>query len=221
VDPSGLYVCKGKSENCELFEAKRQDAIANLAKIADKYKDKGGVESKEYKRAKAALEAYGEPGEKNNVFVTFTRQSEGGNTRGIFANNGKGPLRSITVNINLASLKGDSSQALVGHEGAHVDYFQTIGNNTKDKRNFEYQGHYVQSLLAEAQYPDSSYHVTDKNKKTYDIWNASWEGPDKETLRTNAINTWLNVPMNLGGYGPNPPPPPRPRTRTIPRRRNR
>jgi len=35
----------------------------------------------------------------------------------------------------------------------------------------------------------------------YDIWNPSWEGPDKETLRSKAIKDWLAVPKKNGGYG--------------------
>ncbi|MBK7804203.1 MAG: hypothetical protein IPJ55_16400 [Chloracidobacterium sp.] len=108
----------------------------------------------------------------------------------------------------------NSFHAVVGHEGDHVNYFQTVGNNTNDKRDFEYGGHFVQSLLGEAQFgqfANGRYWATDDNAKQYDIWNSSWEGPDRETLRTSAINKWLDVPTNQGGYGPNPPPPPKPK----------
>lgn len=184
-----------------------------LKKIEEKY----GKDSKKYKKASDSINSYGAKDEKNGVFVAFDRKKSGANTTGTFADNGKGKLISITVHFNANELDSESSQALVGHEGNHVDYFQTVGN-IKSRYDFEFRAHEVQSLLVEAQYPDSSYYLSSsgdiKKKiepKNYDIWNSSWEGPDRETLRRNAINEWLAVPTSQGGYGLKPPPPPKPK----------
>jgi len=213
TDPTGLYVCKGNEEQCKQFAARLAEGKEYLKKVGDKY----GVDSDKYKQVSNALNAYGEDEtgkDKNNgVFVSFDRKKGGGNTEGTFDKDGK--LTGINVSLNASDLKNKNSfHAVVGHEGDHVNYFQTVGNNTNDKRNFEYGGHFVQSLLGEAQFgqfANGRYWATDDNAKQYDIWNSSWEGPDRETLRTSAINKWLDVPTNQGGYGPNPPPPPKPK----------
>jgi hypothetical protein len=57
--------------------------------------------------------------------------------------------------------------------------------------------------------------------KDYYIWNPSWEGPDKETLRSNAIKDFLAVPKAQGGfYELTPPPKPKPQRPAPGRRRN-
>ncbi len=212
TDPSGMYVCKGNKTQCEQFANRLAEAKTNLTKIEEKY----GKDSKQYKRAEAATNSYGEneTGKKTNngVFVTFNKNDgEGATTRGTFADKGKGKLKIITVSFDEKALDSDSSQSLVAHEGDHVDYFQTKGNNTSEKYSFEFRGHYVDSLFSEAQYSDSSVYFTAKDGSKYDIWNSSWEGPDKETLRSKAINEWLAVPTKNGGNGLKPPSPPKTR----------
>ena len=213
IDPSGLYECKGNKTQCDQFETRLNEAKENLKKIEEKY----GKDSKQYKKANDSINSYGAKDEKNGVFVAFDRKKSGANTTGTFANNGKGKLLSITVHFNAKALDDEGSQSLVGHEGNHVDYFQTVGN-VKSRYDFEFRAHEVESFLSEVQYPNSSVYATstgDKKKKIepkeYDIWNSSWEGPDRETLRSNAINEWLVVPTSQGGYGLKPPPPPKPK----------
>lgn len=53
TDPFGLYVCKGETKQCAKFAERLQQAKDGLAKIAEKYKDQGGVNSEQYKKAEA------------------------------------------------------------------------------------------------------------------------------------------------------------------------
>ncbi len=84
----------------------------------------------------------------------------------------------------------------------------------------------MQSIILEAQFPDQRkfFTVTTPGilpKETkYDIWNPSWEGPDKETLRSNAIKDYLAVPIKQGGKYELTPPKPKPRRAAPQRRKN-
>jgi len=156
TDPTGMYVCKGEKKQCEKFATRLQGAKDQLKNIEKKY----GKDSKQYKKAEASVNSYGEDetGKKKNngVFITFSKRKGGGvRITGTFGNKGKGKLKSITVRFDSDALDEENSQSLVAHEGNHVEYFQTKGNNTRDKYNFETRGHYVDSLFAEAQSPAS------------------------------------------------------------------
>jgi RHS repeat-associated protein len=203
TDPTGMYVCKGTKDQCEQFAKRLAEAKDYLKKIEEKY----GKDSKQYKKAEAAVNSYGEDetGKKTNngVFVIFSdNDGTAAQTRGTFTDKGK--LQRITVSFDGKALDSDSSQALVAHEGSHVDYFQTVGN-IKSKYDFEFRGLEVQSIFLEVQFPDQRkfFTVTSPGKPPketeYDIWNPSWEGPDKETLRSNAIKDYLAVPIKQGG----------------------
>lgn len=167
-----------------------------------------GLRSRRTQRA-----AYGAKSEKNGVFIAFNKKE--GNGEDVNASFKKGKLVSVTVTFDRTALDSDSSPSLVGHAGNHVDYFQTVGNNTKDKYNFEFRGHEAQSLLAEAQNPNGNFFITATDGTKYDIWNSGWKEADRETERAKAINKWLNSSYNL-----KPPPPPKPKpTRQRGRRR--
>ncbi|RMG01937.1 MAG: hypothetical protein D6735_11045, partial [Acidobacteria bacterium] len=214
ADPTGMYVCKGTKDQCEQFAKRLAEAKDYLKKIEEKY----GKDSKRYKKAEAALNAYGEDetGKKTNngVFVIFRKNDgTGADTKATF--DGKGKLQRITVRFDGKALDSDSSQALVAHEGSHVDYFQTVGN-IKSKYDFEFRGYEVQSLYLEAQFPDSIRNLTAKDGAKYPIWNPSWEEADKETLRSNAVRGWLAVPVK-NGYGLTPPKPKPPSTKKLKR----
>lgn len=140
-------------------------------------------------------------------------KKSGGETTANFANNGKGKLvGDVTVHFNKDALDSDSSQALVAHEGSHIDDYKTVGQ--RSNLNEEFDAHKVQSLFLEAQFPEGTRNFTAKDGTKYPIWNPSWEGPDKETLRSNAIKDWLAVP---DGYNLKPPKPKAPKA--TPKRR--
>ncbi len=211
TDPLGLFVyAKNVSdEQKKQFEAALKQGQDNLKKVEAKY----GKDSDQYTKAAKALNSYGDPGKDNGVVVSFDRKEGGGYTEA--TKDAKGKVVGINVQFNAKELESNSFQALVGHEGSHVDYFQTEkGFNRYD---FEFRGHYVQSVLGEAQFSDGRYSVPDNNKKEYDLWNKGWEGPERETLRRTAINTWLAVPIKEGSYGLKPPTP----RQSSPRRRRR
>jgi len=205
-DKTGLYVCKGSKEQCEQFAAKLAASKADLSKIENTY---GGESSKEYKKAAASLNSYGEDetGKKKNngVIVTFDLQESGGKT---FANFDKktGKLQgNITVSFNSQDFSSDSGQSLVAHEGSHVNDKQTVG--MRDEYDAEMDAYTVQSLFVEAQFPNERKVLRTTTTSPsgreihteYDIWNPSWKEADKQTLRSNAIKEYLAVPKDQGG----------------------
>lgn len=111
--------------------------------------------------------------------------------------------------FNPKSFESASFQALVGHEGSHVadaqNYLAT--GNSPTKYQFEYDGHFVQSVLGEAQakemnwvnYYASTGGTATAPEKKVDLWNKSWEEADKATLRSKAINEFLAIPKKDGG----------------------
>ena len=207
-----MYVCRGTTAQCEQFATRLAEANANLANIEKTY----GKDSKQYKKAAASVNSYGvdETGLKKNngVIIKFDLKKSGGETSANFDNKTGKLVENVTVHFNEKALDDNSSQALVAHEGSHVDDDKTIGR--RNKFDYEFDSHTVQSLFAEAQYPNSAYvfDVTSPGKpatkkspavapttKSYDLWNPSWNGPDKETLRSNAIKAYLAVPKAQGG----------------------
>ncbi|RMG01266.1 MAG: RHS repeat-associated core domain-containing protein, partial [Acidobacteria bacterium] len=203
TDPTGMYVCKGTKDQCEQFAKRLAEAKDYLKKIEEKY----GKDSKQYKKAEAAVNAYGEDetGKKTNngVIVTFDLKKSGGKTTAKFDNKTGKLVGHVTVRFNANALDSDSSQALVAHEGSHVNDFKTVGNRNDFFEEFDADT--VQSIFLEAQVPDQRkfFTVTTpgilRKETKYDIWNPSWEGPDKETLRSNAIKDYLAVPIKQGG----------------------
>jgi len=222
TDPTGMYVCQGTKAQCEQFSTRLAEAKANLEKIKTTY----GEKSTQYKKALDSVNSYGddETGKKKNngVFVKFDLKGSGGETSASFDNKTGKLVGNVTVRFNANALDSDSSQALVAHEGSHVDDYKTVGN----RNDFfeELDAYTVQSIFLEAQFPNQRrvFTVTSPGKPPketeYDIWNPSWEGPDKETLRSNAIKDYLAVPIKQGGKYELTPPKPKP-TRATPNRR--
>lgn len=207
VDTTGLYECKGTKDQCSQFESRLSEAKDNLQKIKD---------PDQYKKVNNSLMAYGSKNDKNGVFIAFNNKE--GNGEAVNASFKNGKLTGITVTFDKTALDKTVAAGLVGHAGNHVSYFQTIGNNTKDKYNFEFRGHEVQSLLSQARNPDGNTFMTAKDGTKYDVWNSGWKEADRETERTNAIKAWLAVPEKNGGYNltpavPKPKPSPKPTQR--------
>jgi len=218
LDPTGMYVCKGETEQCKQFATRLAEAKGNLEKIKKTY----GENSTQFKKALAAVNSYGEDetGKKNNngVVITFNRKESGAKTSASFDANGK-LTGNVVVNFNKDALGSDSSQALVAHEGSHVDGYKSVGNRSDYSE--ETDAHVIQSIFLEAQFPDQRrfFTVTTPGKPPtkrsagvpattteYDIWNPSWNAADKETLRSNAVKEYIGVPKSKGGkYGLTPP----------------
>jgi len=141
TDPSGLYVYGKRvtDEQKEQFEAALKQAKENLKKIAEVY----GEKSKEYEKAKAALDAYGEPNKANGVIVTVSDKIAGGLT----TRDGK----NIVVSFNPSKFSSGFFGSLIGHEGVHI-----VGEQSKNSRsrsfNEESDAYLVSSVLAEAKF---------------------------------------------------------------------
>jgi RHS repeat-associated protein len=219
-DPTGLYVCKNlTTTECDTFEAARLKAETNLVKLAEKYKDKGGINSKEYKKAERALLAYGRRGDDNGVYIVKGGSDRGAVTPGVLQKKtGMNPLGQ-TVNVTFKADSLDPSKELrldevVIHEGSHAadvsDWFKSgrLENPRFSQYNGEFEAYTVSSLYAEA---------TGRGTVGYDvdapepytrfifpavIWDQSWSDVDKETLRSNGIDRLLRWDKNYLGGGP-------------------
>jgi RHS repeat-associated protein len=120
VDPTGEYVC-GKSmssDQCTDF----QNGLDKAQEAANAAKEKYGADSKQYKDAQAAIDAYGKAGADNGVTIevgntgkyaakTFVSGSIGPKT----ADNPTG--QKITVRFNATGIGNAMDES---HEGVHV-----------------------------------------------------------------------------------------------------
>jgi RHS repeat-associated protein len=200
TDPSGFFVY-GKNVNDEQkkqFEVALKQAKEYLSKIADEY----GKNSSEYKKVERSLSAYGNSGEDNGVVVTASDRVGAGQTTL--------DRKTITVAFNPNQFGNESSLVpLIGHEGSHVadaQKYLATGENPSNYQ-FEYDGHFVQSVLGEAiakQGNFVNYYVSTGGTQTtperkVDLWNKGWEEADKATLRSNAINEFLAISKKDGG----------------------
>lgn len=214
VDPTGLYECEGNKAQCDLLKTRLSEARDNLKKIEDTYKK----ESKQYEKASKSINAYGAEGEKNGVIIKFDGK-ERSETTGKFDSKGK-LMGNVTVHFKQGDLDAEGySQSLVAHEGKHVNDYKTVGN----RNDFfeEMDGLNVQSLFLEAQSPNEGRPYPIGNPvKDYYIWNPSWKGPDKETLRSNALKDFLAVPEAQGGFYELTPPKPKPQRNPSRRSKN-
>lgn len=207
TDPTGLYVC-GKSlsqADCDSFEAARLKAEQNLASIAKKYKDKGGINSKEYKKAERAILSYGKKGESNGVTIVKSG-SERGSAR-------PGDIKSKAITVTLMSDSFDSAKepnldAIIIHEGSHVadisDWYK--GGRKENSRfsqyNSEFEAYSVSSIYAEAIGQERSGYVI-RAPQPYTrflwsavIWDESWAPADIETMRSKEIDYLLRYDKN-------------------------
>jgi RHS repeat-associated protein len=117
IDPTGFFeYSNGTDKEHERFEAQLQRARDQLDQIKARY----GADSVEYNDAARSINAYGDPGEKNGVIVTFGKTSEGtpGESGGLFGADG---TKSINVTIDMSKNKTDNRLlGTVVHEGSHV-----------------------------------------------------------------------------------------------------
>jgi RHS repeat-associated protein len=177
IDPTGLYdfsKCAKGDSNCAAEKQRFTDAV-NKAKDLLKNMD---PKSDQAKALDKALGALGTAGDKNGVTVGFGKTSTGGDLETVGLH--------ITVDFNLhdAAQKAwrDAGNTIDGvvddasaevHEGIHVANDKkgiTSGDEPEAYRAASYVGEAGHSTI------------------TSGVWNESWaNGPDKETLRTAAI----------------------------------
>jgi RHS repeat-associated protein len=204
TDPLGLYVYDKSvtEEQRKQFDAALKRAKEEyLKKIEQKY----GKDSKEYKKVERALNAYGDPGQKNGVTI--------------FANNkvahGQTDRKGSQINVSF-NPKEFGNASLIGHEGSHVaDAQEYIASGFKDEKNptryqHEFDGLFVQAVLGQAEYevPGNTggyFEVYTPGNKTHPsvsvrLWDQGWQEVDK--ARTENINKFLAIPKKEGGlYG--------------------
>jgi RHS repeat-associated protein len=204
TDPLGLYVFDKSvtEEQRKHFDAAFERAKEEyLKKIEQKY----GKDSKEYKKVERALNAYGDPGQKNGVTI--------------FANNkvahGQTDRKGSQINVSF-NPKEFGNASLIGHEGSHVaDAQEYIASGFKDEKNptryqHEFDGLFVQAVLGQAEYevPGNTggyFEVYTPGNKTHPsvsvrLWDQGWQEVDK--ARTENINKFLAIPKKEGGlYG--------------------
>lgn len=220
IDPSGLYIFdKGVSEDEQLlFNNELEAARQNLAVIGQKY----GTSSKEYEKAKRALDVYGENGVDNGVTIVAKDGDGGGRTYVDGVPDKKtsdNPLRQrIHVEFDHDAFKSAGFSTLIGHEGSHAaDGSGWVGSGFDNRANpaayqTEVDAFTVQSLLAEAAYPNSKVYVSlpgyqepGKNPSLPEnvaLWDTGWAEADKATLRQANIDKILERPQKAGGdYG--------------------
>jgi RHS repeat-associated protein len=217
IDPSGLYVfADGTStEQQDAFNNALEQARKNLKAYGAKY----GTDSKEYKKAARALEAYGEKGIDNGVTVGAEEGPGAGRVV-------PGRSKQIHVNFDSAAFKTGTFADLIGHEGSHIaDKREWIDSGFKDSTNpTEYQTEFdaftVMGVLGQARHLDEppgpanrtevslpgavvagrkGYNPTFYAPERVDLWNSSWAPADVATMRGKGINTILARPKNAGG----------------------
>lgn len=237
TDPDGLYECKGSTDECSALRRSLADANATLRRVEKDY----GVDSKEYKAAKAAVEAYGCESKggncvdangktlmdangnalkdsASNVMVDFTHQGGGARTT----------LNGDTINISLSKNFTDSNplyQGVLGNEGSHINEINAFlaSGHAMSRWVSEYESFFVQAVINEAVVKnaggnDYSLPVNPVNRQPYDIavWHKSWEGADKSVIRANRRNNIETVLTESKEYLLRPP---SSAPRSAPRRR--
>lgn len=223
IDPDGLYVFDKSVDPDERkkFNEALARARANLQEIAKTY----GADSKEYKKAERALNAYGAEGVKNGVTI-FAAQNLG-NAAGHVATEGvKGRItpenptgQNIRVTFAAATFDSAAFDSGIGHEGSHVaDATDWVKSGFSDSANptayqFEVDGYTVQSLLSEAAAPKGYEYVRlpyfkEPGTNPYlpervNSWQPGWAGADRATLTAfrNNVDNILSRFKNAGGYG--------------------
>jgi hypothetical protein len=223
IDPDGLYVFDKSvdPDQRKQFNDGLAQARANLQQIAKTY----GTKSDEYKKAERALNAYGAEGVQNGVTIFAKAGLGGGDTQveGVAgkktADNPTG--QNIRIGFDPATFKHEGFGDLIGHEGSHAaagsDWvksgFADSANPTVYQNEFD--GHLVQSVLAQARLPDNYLYIPlpaafIRGKNPYlpervRIWDSGWKEADRATIRRANIDNVLVRPTNAGGlYGETP-----------------
>ena len=193
-------------------------AKANLEKIAAVY----GPDSKEYQKAKRAVDSYGAEGVKNGVTI-FAAEGEDGSTQvaGVAgAKTKENPTgQNIHVTFSKESFNDEFLSGGIAQEGSHVadgsDWVKSgfARNKNPGAYQLEVDGYIVQSLMAEANLPNGSSSVRlpyfkEPGKNPYlpvrvPIWKSEWEGADRATLAAfkGNVDRFLSRPKGAGGYG--------------------
>jgi RHS repeat-associated protein len=107
IDPTGMYICQGTTEQCNNFEESRQqnlkskvdDVVRGAKAYGDPTKDNG------------VTVKFGDPGEGNNGITAHNIETDLGNPNGMRAQE--------TVTIR-EGLSGSDLTDAVAHEGSHV-----------------------------------------------------------------------------------------------------
>lgn len=139
MDPKGLYVCKGSSDQCAAIKT----GLQNAQKAADKFKEG----SKERTAIEKMIKAYGAEGEKNGVTVKF------GNLKGdAWANTDSGKTffgkLKTTITFDMDFIKDDVGSkhgnlpaeiaGSVAHEGTHMIDGDNVGGRNPNSREEEH-----------------------------------------------------------------------------------
>ena len=199
IDPTGLYVCDGTDEECNLIKA----ALARVTEARNKFTE--GTD--EYMLLNSVLTAYGTAGVDNGVTVSFSsvmdkdtgaltdvRRSDR-----VTATNPSGQDTSVRLNSTYADHL-DGIALTVAHEGVHVAHGTTaltaIVRGTERFRLNRYEREtmaftaqsYVAEAIAWSPLPMAG----------FEIWNSSWKEADIKTLlRSDGIKKILADPSGL------------------------
>jgi len=202
TDPTGLYEFDaslgGDSSDGSVdretrnkrinFRKGLQRAKDNVAKL----KTTKGEKSTAYQKAKAAVDAYGEEGDKGVTVgvVGDNQQKTPGHTTGT-----KGNLQVTFKDSFLSQANGlgenkdipGEMQGLIIHEGYHA------ATNAAKGYQIEHDAYLVQALVLEAQNPFNSYLDINNGSERVYIWDRSWNAVDIDANRENTIKRILEV----------------------------
>jgi RHS repeat-associated protein len=216
TDPFGLYVFDPRvsERDREKFRAGLSKARSNLWKIAATY----GINSKEYKKAARATNAYGAEGVKNGVtiFSTTDPKAPPGDTA-VAGTAGPKTADNPTgqdIRVTFTSFGGQ----VIAHEGSHVaDGSEWVASgfaNSKNPTNYqtEFDAFTVQFLQVQADsnnqgratYILGGWHK-DPGKNPWvplvlTMWDSGWKEANRAVMRANNINSLLERPKDVTGY---------------------
>jgi RHS repeat-associated protein len=165
--------------------------------------DKLTLEQKQ--QVQESVDSYGDENDQNGVYVGIRvdyrgRSQTGGSAATALLN------QDDTVSVNFReNLKDDEMVATIAHEGRHVaDALNwvysghTTGGSTDLNHFFrEERGWYVSSFIGQALNLKKVSAGTDRNGKSYEVWNRGWKELEIETKRANGINDIVVNHMRL------------------------
>ena len=198
IDPSGMYLCTAGKTNCDKFEASMEENRRNLEKIKEKYTEN----SDEYKKAKAAVDVYGNKDEDNGVTVALAGKKSNlppdaaAETDVKRVKKQKTVLnlegKSIVVTIAQKAFDSDGLSGLAVHEGSHAaDGVEWIKCNFCSRNNLtsyqtEFKAFMVEASFSEASGTTSSFRYDPEQMKgapqafgLFQLWNPSWKSVDE------------------------------------------
>jgi RHS repeat-associated protein len=207
IDPTGDYVCGSSMSQaqCESFG----ESLANAQKSADNLKQQHGADSTQYKDAQRAIDAYGKANVNNGVTIQAGGDKDSSTTRTsniLGAKTVDNPTgQKQTVTFGAAALK---DEGLVGHEGSHVadgtDWIRSGFSPALNPTNYatEVRAYMVQSFIYAGSGAPWAV-VGGNNNQQYFILPAADlpNGRHSSAGVRFAVNQYLRVPKNQGGYG--------------------